>query len=68
MDLESLRSEVQAFTDRGNYHAAVNVALSGLNAGVRQRDQASVDQCLSIIESVIRQLVTEFGSVDYVNR
>jgi hypothetical protein len=65
MNIESLRSEVQAFADQGNYHAAVNVALSGLNACVRQQDQANVDQCLSIIEAVIQQLVYEFGSTDY---
>jgi len=59
---------VQAFIDRGNYHAAVNVALSGLNACVRQQDQAGVDQCLSIIEAVIKQLVNEFGSTAYHDR
>ncbi len=68
MNIELLRAEVQAFIDRGNYHAAVNVALSGLNACARQKDQASVDQCLSIIEAVIQQLVNEFGSTAYRNQ
>jgi hypothetical protein len=68
MNIESLQSEVQAHMDRGNYHAAVNIALSGLNACVRQQDQASADQCLNLIEAVVQQLVREFGSQDYIDR
>ncbi|MGB5278365.1 MAG: hypothetical protein WBO16_07385 [Gammaproteobacteria bacterium] len=68
MNIDSYKNEVQDFADRGNYHAALNIALSGLNACKRQHDQAGVDQCLGVIEGVIQQIVHEFGSEDYVNR
>jgi len=68
MDIKSYRDEVQDFVDRGNYHAAYNVALSGLNACRREQDQAGVDQCLGVIEAVIQQLVEEFGSKEYLQK
>jgi len=68
MNIDSYKNEVQDFADCGNYHAALNIALSGLNACKRQHDQAGVDQCLGVIEGVIQQIVHEFGSEDYVSR
>jgi len=65
MDIKSYQQEVQAFVDRGNYHAAYNVALSGLNACRKAHDQAGIDQCLGVIEGVIQQLVQAFGSEGY---
>lgn len=68
MDFQSYTDEVQAFVDRGNYHAAINVALSGLNACRRSDDQAGIDRCLALIESVVQQLAGEFGSREYLER
>ena len=68
MDLRSYQDEVQGFVERGNYHAAINVALSGLNACRKSGDQASMDQCLGVIETVIRQLAEEFGSKEYLQQ
>ena len=65
MNIESYSDEVQDFVNRGNYHAAINIALSGLNECRRNEDQACVDQCLGVIEGVIRTLVEEFGSTEY---
>lgn len=62
MNIESYKDEVQDFVNRGNYHAAINVALSGLNECHREQNQRCVDQCLGVIEGVIQQLVQEFGS------
>jgi len=31
MNIESEKSRVQAFVDKGNYHAAINIALSAMN-------------------------------------
>ena len=66
MDFESYKNEVQGFVDRGNYHAAINIALSGLNACRRENDQAGIDLCLGVIRAVIDQLAGEFGSDDYL--
>lgn len=68
MDIKSYQDEVQAFVDRGNYHAAYNVALSGLNACHREHDQAGVDQCLGVIRDVIQHLAEEFGSKEYLEQ
>ena len=65
MNFDAYKDEVQDFVDRGNYHAAINVALSGMNACRNEQDQAGVDRCLGVIEGVIRQLVLEFGSPSY---
>jgi hypothetical protein len=68
MNIESYQEEVGVFVNRGNYHAAINVALSGLNACRSEHDQHGVDQCLAVIESVIERLVDEFGSKDYADK
>ena len=68
MNFESYQEEVEAFVNRGNYHAAINVALSGLNACRKENDQKGADQCLAVIEGVIQQLVQEFGSKDYADK
>lgn len=68
MDIESYQEEVQGFVSRGNYHAAINIALSGLNECRRNNDQAGVDRCLGVIKSVIQALAEEFGSQDYLEQ
>lgn len=68
MDIEAYKKEVAGFVDRGNYHAAINVALSGLNACRRNDDQEGIDQCLGVIRGVIQDLAEEFGSQDFLQR
>ena len=68
IDFQSYKDEVQGFVERGNYHAAINIALSGLNTCRRDDDQAGIDRCLALIESVIRQLSEEFGSREYLEQ
>ena len=62
MDIESEAKRVQEFVDRGNYHAAYNVALSALNACRREQDQAGVDRFIEIIRGIVDSLAAEFGS------
>jgi hypothetical protein len=68
MDFQSYEAEVQGFVERGNYHAAINIALSGLNACRRDNNQAGIDRCLVLIESVVQQLAEEFGSREHLGR
>ena len=62
MDIEAEAKRVQDFVDKGNYHAAYNIALSGLNACRRNNDKAGIDRFLDIIRAVVESLAAEFGS------
>ncbi len=60
IDLEAVK--IQEFVDRGNYHAAYNIALSGLNQCRRENDQAGVDRFIEIIRGIVDALAAEFAS------
>lgn len=62
MDIESEIDRIQDFVDKGNYHAAINIALSAINACRRNNDQAGVDKFLVIIKGIVQTLAEEFGS------
>ena len=62
MVIDSKNDEIQDFVNRGNYHAAINVALSAMNACRREQDQAGVDHYLDVIQQVVAQLAREYGS------
>ena len=61
LDIESEAKEIRRFVEEGNYHAAYNIALSGLNACRRSNDQAGIDQFINIIKGVVDSLADEFG-------
>ena len=62
MNIEEEAENIRQFVDRGNYHAAYNIALSGLNACRREQDQAGVDRFIEIIRGIVDRLAEEFGS------
>ena len=62
MDLQVEIKRVQGFVDIGNYHAAYNIALSGLNECRRTNDQAGVDRFIQTIQKIVDSLAAEFGS------
>ncbi len=62
MDIDSEAKKIQGFVDKGNYHAAYNIALSGLNACSRDNNQAGIDQFITIIRDVVDSLAAEFGN------
>ena len=62
MDIESEAKEIQRFVQEGNYNAAYNIALSGLNACCHNNDQAGIDQFINIIKGIVDSLAAEFGS------
>ena len=62
VDIETEAQRVVDFIRRGNYHAAYNIALSGLNACRRENDQAGVDRFIVIIREIVDALEKEFGS------
>lgn len=62
MDIEAEAREIQNFVNKGNYHAAYNIALSGLNACRRENNQAGIDRFIGIIRGIVDSLAAEFGS------
>lgn len=57
---------INTFIEKGNYHAAINIALSGLNACRKESDQAGIDEFLDTIKGIVRTLADEFGSEAYL--
>ena len=68
MDNESDVDRVEQFVRSGNYHAALNIALSCLNECRKNEDQKGVDTFLGVIEWIANTLVLEFGSSEYLGR
>jgi hypothetical protein len=63
MDIESETKIIQQFVDKGNYHAAMNIAISALNACRRDEDQTGIDIFLGLIKGIAKTMTEEFGSV-----
>ena len=62
MDIEAEKTTVQEFVDKGNFHAAVNIAISALNECRRNNDQAGTDLFLDIIKGIADTMAEQFGS------
>jgi hypothetical protein len=63
MDIESETKIIQQFVDKGNYHAAMNIAISALNACRRDEDQTGIDIFLGVIKGIANTMTEEFGSL-----
>ncbi len=66
MDNNAEAKSIQGFVDRGNYHAAYNIALSGLNECRRNEDHTGVDRFLAIIRGIVDTMTAEYGSKEPV--
>ena len=62
MEQSAYTEQIQQHVDKGNYHAAINIALSAMNEGRRNDDQVCVDKFLGVIQEITHKLVQEFGS------
>lgn len=62
MDIEAETDRIQAFVARGNYHAAINLAISAMNACRHVGDQVGVDRFLALIKSIVQTMEEAFGS------
>lgn len=62
MNIESEIETIQAFVEKGNYHAAINIALSAMNECRRNKDQPGIDRFIGIIKGIAQTLDDEFGS------
>jgi len=62
MDIKAEKANIQKHLDKGNYHAAINLAISAMNECRRNEDQAGVDEFIDFIRGIVDQLADEFGS------
>jgi hypothetical protein len=62
MDFDAEEAEVQSHVDKGNYHAAINIAISAMNDCRRHSDQPGVDRFLAVIQGIVDTMKGEFGS------
>jgi len=64
MDIEQETQRVQGFVDKGNYHAALNIALSAMNECRRTENQPGIDHFIAKIKEISNILDEQFGSSD----
>lgn len=62
MDTEPEIDDIQSHVDKGNYHAAINLAISAMNACRRVQNQAGVDNFIRLIRQIVDTMDDEFGS------
>ena len=62
MDIQAEVARVREFIDKGNYHAAINIALSAMNECRRTDDQPGIDTFIDMIKDIANTLTEKFGS------
>ena len=62
MDIDLEVERIDECVQNGNYHAAYNIALSGMNACRKEKNQGGIDRFIDIIRGVVDSLAAEFGS------
>ena len=62
MDIESEKDKINIHVGKGNYHAAINLAISAVNECRRNNDQSGVDKFLDVIQGIVNIMTGEFGS------
>jgi len=62
MNIEEETKHIQRLLDKGNFHAAYNIALSALNDRRKHKDQPGVDHFIDVIRGIVDSLAHEFGS------
>ena len=68
MDIVGYTDENRGFVEEGNYHAALNIALSGLNECRRNGYHVCVDKFVGIIKDIALTLEREFGSQEGIEQ
>jgi hypothetical protein len=52
MNIESESKIIQSFVDKGNFHAAMNIAISALNECRRNGNQSGINAFLDVIKHI----------------
>jgi len=62
MDIESETEIINEHVDKGNFHAAINLAISAMNQSRRENDQSGVDYFINMIKAIVTKIEKTFGS------
>ena len=62
VDIDAEQHNIQQHLDKGNYHAAINLAISAMNACRKNEDQHGVDIFIQLMRTIIDTLANEFSS------
>ena len=62
MNIESETIKIQSFVDKGNFHAAINLAISAMNECRRDKNQDGVDYFINFIKNIANTISEAFGS------
>ncbi len=62
MNVESEKKNIQSHVDKGNYHAAINLAISAMNECRKNDSQTGVDFFIAYIKEIVDVMDAEFGS------
>jgi len=62
MNIELEKENIQSHVDKGNYHAAINLAISAMNECRKNDDQAGVDFFITYIRKIVDVMDAQFGS------
>jgi len=62
MNIKLEKENIQSHVDKGNYHAAINLAISAMNECRRSDNQSGVDSFIIVIREIVNVMDNEFGS------
>jgi len=62
MDIQAEKQSINSHLEKGNYHAAINLAISAMNECRRNKDQAGVDEFIDFIRGIVDRMADVFGS------
>lgn len=62
MNIQAETKIIYEFVDKGNFHAAMNIAISALNECRRSNNQKGSDTFLNIIKDIADTMAKKFGS------
>lgn len=62
MDISAEKQNIQQHVDKGNYHAAINLAISAMNECRRSDNQAGIDEFIAVIRAIVDTMDEQFGS------
>ena len=62
MDIEAEEKTIREFIDKGNFHAAMNLAISAVNECRKHNDQPGIDYFIELIVEIADTMADKFGS------